>query len=60
MNMVDKTDNCWLNYLVIGTKLEPLFLCSQSHILSNNLISIIVYFEIPMGKREEEGKKKVS
>ncbi|HJT84376.1 MAG TPA: hypothetical protein VJ697_07825 [Nitrososphaeraceae archaeon] len=46
--------------MVIGTKVEPLFLCSQSHILSNNLISIIVYFEIPMGKREEEGKKKVS
>ena len=26
MNMVDKTNNFRLNYLVIGTKVEPLFL----------------------------------
>lgn len=30
---------------------------SQSHILSNNLISIIVYFEVPVGKREEVKRK---
>ena len=26
---------------------------SQSHIVANNLISLIVYFEVPEGEREE-------
>ena len=30
---------------------------SQSHIISNNLISLIVYFEVPEGKREEVKQK---
>jgi hypothetical protein len=30
---------------------------SQSHILANNFIQIIVYYEIPEGKREEIKEK---
>jgi hypothetical protein len=26
---------------------------SQSHVVSNNLISLIVYYEVPLGNREE-------
>jgi hypothetical protein len=26
---------------------------SQSHIISNNTISLVVYYEVPEGKREE-------
>jgi hypothetical protein len=30
---------------------------AQSHIISNNLISLIVYFEVPEGKGEEVKQK---
>ncbi len=30
---------------------------SQSHILANNFIEIIVYYEVPQGKREEVKEK---
>jgi hypothetical protein len=30
---------------------------SQSHIINNNLISLVVYFEVPEGKREEVKQK---
>ena len=30
---------------------------SQSHIISSNVISLIVYYEVPEGKREEVKQK---
>ena len=30
---------------------------SQSHMLGNNLLSLVVYYEVPEGKREEVRRK---
>lgn len=30
---------------------------SQSHIVANNLISLVIYYEVPVGKREEVKRK---